>query len=378
MQSRIRSTTAQRCRVTSPIIIAIPFRLILRRLKLGTLSVLRGAGVFRVVANSDWRHRRLLILCYHGTSMDDEHLWRPSLYITPGKLEEHLSLLKKGRYSVQPLGEVLQNLRAGTLPPRSVVITFDDGTYDFYRQAFPLLRSYGFPATVYLSTYYTICERPVFNLICSYMLWKRRGQVISDGSELGLKSPLNLRTERGRHRVVRELIEIAERENMTGVQKDALAARLASFMSLDYSDLKARRILQLMNAAEVRTVAQHGIDVQLHTHRHRAPENEELFRREIQDNRARVRDLAANEPVHFCYPGGVYHSAFLTWLRQESVISATTCDAGLASRHSESLLLPRFVDNQNRTEVEFESWLCGIGDLLAFRRMSRQRYVPSD
>ena len=165
---------------------------------------------------------------------------------------------------------------------------------------------------------------------------------------------------------------------MTGLQKDAMASRLASFLDMDYCDLKARRILQLMNAAEVRTVAQCGVDIQLHTHRHRTPENEEFFRDEIRENRARVRDLAASEPAHFCYPGGVYNPAFLTWLREENISSATTCNAALATRHSESLLLPRFVDNQNRTDVEFESWLCGVGDLLAFRRMSRQKYEPHD
>jgi peptidoglycan/xylan/chitin deacetylase (PgdA/CDA1 family) len=352
--------------------------LILRRLKLGTLNALQGAGVFRMVANSRWRQQRLLILCYHGTSVDDEHLWRPSLYITPERLEEHFSLLKERGYSVQPLKESLQGLRAGALPPRSVAITFDDGTYDFYRQAFPLLQSYGFPVTVYLSTYYTFCERPVFNLICSYMLWKRRNQVIADGAELGLRGSLDLRTEPGRHKVVRGLIDLAEREDMTGMQRDTLAARLASFLGIDYGDLKARRILQLMNATEVRMIAQRGVDIQLHTHRHRTPENEELFRREIQDNRARVRDLAANQPVHFCYPGGVYSPAFLPWLRAESIESATTCNSGLATRQSNFLLLPRFVDNQNRSQIEFESWLTGVGDLLAVRRRSPQKYVPRD
>ena len=340
--------------------------------------MLRSAGVFRMVADSRWRQQRLLILCYHGTSIEDEHLWRPSLYIAPEKLEQHFSLLKKRGYAVQPLGEALQKLRAGTLPPRSVAITFDDGTYDFYRQALPFLQGYGFPATVYLSTYYTFCERPVFNLICSYMLWKCRGQVILDSSALGLKGPIDLRTEPGRHQVVRGLIEVAEREDMTGVQKDALAARLASFLGIDYGDLKARRILQLMNAAEVRTIAQCGVDVQLHTHRHRTPENEEFFRSEIRENRARVQDLAANDPVHFCYPGGVYNPAFLPWLRAENIESAMTCDVGLATRQSNFLLLPRFIDNQNRTQIEFESWLAGVGDLLAFRRRSRQKYVPHD
>ena len=40
----------------------------LRAAKLVTLSALRNAGVFYLVANSRWRQQRLLILCYHGTS----------------------------------------------------------------------------------------------------------------------------------------------------------------------------------------------------------------------------------------------------------------------------------------------------------------------
>ena len=116
----------------------------------------------------------------------------------------------------------------------------------------------------------------MFNLMCSYMLWKRRGEVIADGEEVGLKGPLDLRREPGRHKVVRSLIEISERENMTGLQKDEVAARLARFLKIDYHGLKAKRILQLMNAREVQAVARNGVDVQLHTHRHRTPEDETL------------------------------------------------------------------------------------------------------
>jgi peptidoglycan/xylan/chitin deacetylase (PgdA/CDA1 family) len=294
----------------------------------------------------------------------------------PQKLEQRLELLKKGCYSVIPLDEALPRLRNGTLPPRSVVITFDDGMYDFYHQAFPRLKNYGFPATVYQTTYYTSCERPLFNLICSYMLWKRRGQVIADGAEIGLKEPLDLRTELGRHKVVRGLIEVTEATDMTGLEKDDLAARLARFLTMDYECIKRKRILQLMNAREVQEVARNGVSVQLHTHRHRTPDDRWLFRREIEDNRTYIRELIATQPVHFCYPSGVHRPAFLPWLREERIVSATTCDVGLTTRHSESLLLPRLVDNQNRTLIEFESWLTGAGDLLAFRRAATQKYVP--
>jgi peptidoglycan/xylan/chitin deacetylase (PgdA/CDA1 family) len=154
-----------------------------------------------------------------------------------------------------------------------------------------------------------------------------------------------------------------------------LATRLARFLKIDYACIKAKRILQLMNAREVRDVARNGFDVQLHTHRHRTPQDERLFRREIEDNRTYIRELIGTQPVHFCYPGGVHRPVFLPWLQQERVASATTCDAGLATPDSESLLLPRFVDNQNRTQIEFEGWVTGVGDLLAFRRAASQRYV---
>jgi len=348
----------------------------LREIKLATLRLLKGAGIFDLVADSRWRRQRLLILCYHGTSLDDEHRWRPGLYMDPAVLEQRLEMLKHRNYNVLPLGESLQKLRAGTLPPRSVAITFDDGTYDFYKRAYPIVKKYGFPVTVYLTTYYSDLQRPVFNLITSYMLWLKRGQVILDGRELGLTSPLDLRTEAARHGIVQNLMDLAEREAMTGSEKDLLAARLAEFLGVDYKALVAKRVVQIMNASELKEVSEGGVDVQLHTHRHRTPEDEALFRREIHENRERIQALISKSATHFCYPSGVYRSTFLPWLAQEQVLSATTCDAGLATRESEILLLPRYVDTQSRTATDFESWLCGVGDLLAVRRKARQKYIP--
>jgi peptidoglycan/xylan/chitin deacetylase (PgdA/CDA1 family) len=351
---------------------------VLRHVKLATLRVLKGAGIFELVADSRWRQQRLLILCYHGTSLADEHLWRPRLYMAPPTLDQRLEILKRGKYPVLSLAEALQRLQQGTLPARSVVITFDDGTHDFYQQAFPRLKSYGFPVTVYQTTYYTDVERPVFNLITSYMLWKRRGSVIQDGSELGLTEPLDLRTEAGRHAVVQRLVKRSERENLSSQQKDELARCLGKFLGVDYEELLAMRMFQLMNARELQEVARHGVDIQLHSHRHRTPENEALFRREISDNRGRIRALVPSTAQHFCYPSGVYRSQFLGWLQQEQVVSATTCDAGLVTRRTEPLLMPRFIDSESRTNLVFESWVCGVGDLLAFRRAASQRYIPNE
>ena len=126
-----------------------------RSLRRAALTVLKGCGAFHLVRGTEWRRQRLLILCYHGISLEDEHRWRPGLYLQPSQLERRLQILSAGKYSVLPLGEALQRLYRRDLPPRSVAITFDDGTHDFYSRAHPLLRKFGFPVTVYLTTYYT-------------------------------------------------------------------------------------------------------------------------------------------------------------------------------------------------------------------------------
>jgi hypothetical protein len=65
---------------------------------------------------------------------------------------------------------------------------------------------------------------------------------------------------------------------------------------------------------------------------------------------------------------------FLPWLAEENVLSATTCDVGLADARSNPLLLPRMVETSSRTALEFEGWLTGAADFLAINRAASRRY----
>ncbi len=331
----------------------------LKHLKRAAFGISRGAGLLHAAENSRWRRNRLLILCYHGISAADEHLWDPTLYMSPVDFERRLAILKRNGCTVLPLGEALERLRARDLPPKSAVITFDDGASDFYTQAWPLLRAYGFPVTVYLTTYYCEDNRPVFNTTASYLLWKGRGR------ELKFDVPLGLRTDDSRRAGWQSLLSYAAEKGLSAAEKDELLQRLAECVGADYAELRARRLLHIMNPDEVRELAAAGVAFELHTHRHRTPADRDLFLREIRDNRDRIRALAGTEPRHFCYPCGDYRLEFLPWLREEGVISATTCEPGLAARASDPLLLPRFVDHANLSLVEFEAYASGPALLLA-------------
>lgn len=336
--------------------------------------MLKGCGAFHLVQGSDWRRQRLLILCFHGISLADEHEWRPYLYIRPEQLERRLEILRRGNYAVLPLAEALERLYRNDLPERSVALTFDDGGYDFYQQAYPRLKQAGFPVTVYLTTYYNALELPIFSLICSYIMWKARGQGTVDLREFGIAQAVVLESAEARQMAVDQIVAWADGQDIHGAEKNEIATRLAQRLKIDYPELVAKRILQVMNQREVRRLADEGVDFQLHTHRHRTPLNEDLFRKETVENRERIAQMTGKTPRHFCYPSGAYRPEFLARLSAEGIVSATTCDTGIATRESNPLLLPRLVDTSGRSDLEFESWVNGIGHFISARKKARMAY----
>ena len=332
----------------------------LRRLKHLALSVLQSAGAFRLVSASNWRRQRLLILCYHGIALDDEDRWCPGLFLSVEAFRTRMQSLERERCSVLSLADGVKGLYAGSLQRKSVAITFDDGFHDFHELAFPVLRKHGYPVTVYQTTYYTEHRFPVFNLMLDYLFWKAGGGTL-DGRPFGIEREFDLAR---REPAVESFEHFAFARHLGAADKDAIAAGIAERLGIDYESLRRRRILQLMDAAQLDEISRAGIELELHTHRHRTPVDQALFAREIRDNRDAIRRFSGRSARHFCYPSGVYRGEFLPWLESEGVLSATTCDMGLASPASNRLLLPRLLDTQGVSQREFEGWLAGVSEWL--------------
>jgi len=339
----------------------------LKKIKQAVLSAAKTSGVFSLVRNSKWRRERLLILAYHGIALDDEHQWNPALYMRPDYFRARLQLIKESGHTVLPLSEALRCLYAGDLPEQSVALTFDDGNYDFYQQAYPILKEFNFPATLYLTTFYSHYNRPVFDVMLSYLLWKGQGATLNLRELSGQDVTVELAGEAARAATFKQLHEFAGKNKFSAEEKDELCARLARHLRVDYSELLRKRLLHIMTPEEVSRVASEGVDIQLHTHRHRTPLDRNLFAREIEDNRKSIEAMTGSIPTHFCYPSGVYNDSFFPWLRELGVESATTCDPYIATRISEPLLLPRLVDGSNLSPVEFQGWLAGISTILPQR-----------
>jgi peptidoglycan/xylan/chitin deacetylase (PgdA/CDA1 family) len=335
-----------------------------RHIRQFAFAGLRAVGGFKAIAASAWRRRRLLILCYHGVSLQDEHEWNESLFVTPAFLKRRFEILRDGGYAVLPLGESVRSLRRGTLPPRSVVLTFDDGFHDFFAAAVPLLEEFGYPATNYMSSYYCVHQRPLPLVTLRYLLWRARLQVLPPGVLPGQDGSVDLQDLQQRDKLAVRLLSQAHVLSGGREAQQALLGEIAARLGVDWDNIVRRRLFHLMNPGEVADIARRGFDVQLHTHRHRTPREKSTFRNEVLENRRILEEMTGRPATHFCYPSGDVDSVFLPWLRELDVETATTGVTGLARAEHDPLLLPRYVDTMAQSEALFESWLSGAGAIL--------------
>jgi len=108
--------------------------------------------------------------------------------------------------------------------------------------------------------------------------------------------------------------------------------------------------------------------VQLHSHRHRVPiDDRQAAADEIDENRSALAKYTHGPFEHFCYPSGVFDPAQFACLSAKGIRSATTTEVGFARSTSHRFALPRLLDSERITPLEFEAEMSGFLELL--RRM---------
>ncbi len=93
------------------------------------------------------------ILMYHYVEyvQDKGDTKRIALNTTPYTLEQEVKTLQEAGYTFMTHAELTDALDGKTqLPPKPIVLTFDDGYRDFYTDAYPILKKYHAKATQYV------------------------------------------------------------------------------------------------------------------------------------------------------------------------------------------------------------------------------------
>ena len=134
-----------------------------------------------VFANSE-EYIKVPIIMYHSILKDPA---RSNKYtITPAVLEEDLKYIKSNGYETITISDLTSYVYDDKpLPPKPIILTFDDGHYNNYGYLYPLLEKYDMKAVISIVGSYTdkFSETDEANLNYSYLRWKDINELISSG-----------------------------------------------------------------------------------------------------------------------------------------------------------------------------------------------------
>ena len=300
-------------------------------------------GILRLYAST--RPESAAILCYHSVSRDRAG---QSDYISEGITVEanlfdtQMRILRQ-KYNPVTLDEITDWMKGDKLlPPRCVAVTFDDGFEDNYAIAAPIMEKYGIFGAIYLTVNAVIKNELPWFARTSYLFKEamRRNLVITDEESgrtwnLGNPEDNNEAFQMYSHPCAA----------MTGDGMEKYVAKLEKWFGFK---LDLRQGTRMMTLAQARELRQRGHIIGNHTFSHgcmgRIPQED--LDREIAGANEILEHELGNKPLHFSYPhpcllNPQWTQASLAVTKQAGFRTAVLTDAGVVTKTSNPMLLPR-------------------------------------
>lgn len=251
------------------------------------------------------RSNQLRILTYHRIG-------------APATFEAQMRYLAQHHYvvSMQELFDVFD--RGRILPPRSVMITFDDAYQDFANQAWPIMKRYRLPTTVFVATAFPDQPDRVF-------WWNRLQTALSTSKQSSIETPIGrlpLSTAPQRTQAYKRLRDhvktLPHREAMSTV--DQLYAALG----------KPPVTNDVLGWEALRRLAQEGVALGAHTQTHPLMNRisaTEAVAEAFASLRDLEREIGSVLPI-FAYPNGSFNQEVVRQLKDGGMALAFTTGAG--------------------------------------------------
>lgn len=274
---------------------------------------------------------RLAVLLYHRVlaAPDPVNDWD----VTAAEFAQQMRALRAW-FNPLPLSEALARLAAGSLPPRAVSVTFDDGYADNADVALPILLRAQVPATFFIATGFLNGGR----------MWNDTvGEAIRAWPDPTLDAgfgALDVATADSKRAAIKATLGhwkyLPATERAARTEALAASARISPASALMMSD------------HNVKTLREAGMEIGAHTVTHPilAMADPATAMREIGDSRTYLEDLLREPVTLFAYPNGRpdadYGAREIAAVRAAGFAAAVSTAPGVATADADAFQIPRF------------------------------------
>jgi len=277
---------------------------------------------------------RLSILMYHRVLPQPDPLITSQMHAT--LFDMHMRTLRT-HFNCLPLGEAVQRLREGRLPPRAACVTFDDGYRDNVEVALPILRKHGVPAVFFIATGYLDGGRMFNDTVIEAIRGASVDKVDLTDLDAGI---LPLGTLEERHVAITACLKAAKYRGLDA-RRDFVAELARRSRAALPHDL-------MMDSPQVNVLADAGMEIGAHTVNHPIllKVDDEQARKEIDDSKRELESLIGRRVSLFAYPNGVpcqdYSVVHVAMVRAAGFDAAVSTSWGVSTPRIDPFQLPRF------------------------------------
>jgi peptidoglycan/xylan/chitin deacetylase (PgdA/CDA1 family) len=258
----------------------------------------------------------------------------------------------RGHYRVLSLAEACVELHSATEADPAVVVTFDDGYRDLYVQAFPILRRYAIPATIYLTAGAIETGRPAWYDRIFFALKHLSGAGFE--VDLGEAQPCRymIRDDAERFRAALELITALR--SLPDMQMQSACAALETRIQWHPDD----GTNCMLDWDQIRQMQRAGISFGCHTMSHAVVSRLDPagMERELVDSKRLIERRIEAEVRDFAYPFGKPEDCGTEakqFFTREGYRSAVTTNDGVNTRRTDPFQLLRVNAGDERSLAMF-------------------------
>lgn len=290
------------------------------------------------------------VLMYHSVLENPDEQW-----LVLGGIGHSAKVFRKQmevvarRYRPVSMDDLLGFVSQGKhLPPRAVVVTFDDGYADNLEVAVPILNDLGIPAMFYITVDCIDNRRVPWPSRLRYAFFSTKESSWKRGAD----SRCTISDTESRNRAYLQACDDCAK--LAGQEQERFVAEIETKLN---AAIPAQNNNQMMTWDQVRAMRTKGHSIGSHTmtHPNMAYVSTEDSRRELLLSKQRLETELKEPIVHFSYPCPAlsphWNSETLAMSKQAGYRTAVTTDGGMVTQHDQPLSLHRMRPSKDVDEL---------------------------
>jgi peptidoglycan/xylan/chitin deacetylase (PgdA/CDA1 family) len=314
--------------------------------------------------------RKAVVLTYHRVLPFDRQaacFSSSSILVTPETFDMHMRFVRRFLAPVSA-HEFDRLLRSGRrLPPRTCLVTFDDGWYDNLSFALPILKRHGVPAILFVATDYVgsngcFWQERLARML--YVAWKRKDAGLIVFGEIGAPSVAGMAHSQARL-AIRDIVNGLKAKPISEIEHvvRGVEARLMSKLLADETAASSED--RFLTWSDVRQLHDSGlVSIGSHTASHvpLTKQDAATANRELCTSRQVIEKTTATECRMFAYPNGDFDDRVVQWVHEAGYAFAFTTVRGHVTENADAFRLKRINihEQATRTPAAFLARIVGL------------------